>query len=59
MPEGYRARPERALVFHLDAWEANCPQHIPLRTDAAATARLLATKDARIAELEAALAKQR
>ena len=37
MPEGYRARPERALIFHLDAWEASCSQHISLRIDAAAT----------------------
>ncbi len=25
----YDARPERALVFHLEAWDSNCPQHIP------------------------------
>jgi len=29
MPAGYRARPERAIVFAIDDWEMNCPAHIP------------------------------
>lgn len=29
MPEGYRARPEAALLFTVTAWDVNCPQHIP------------------------------
>ena len=56
MPAGYRARPERALIFRLDAWDANCPQHIPIRIDARDAARIIAEKDAYIAELEAKLA---
>ena len=28
---GYRAKPERALLIHVDAWDANCPQHITPR----------------------------
>jgi len=27
----YDGRPERALVFHVEAWDANCPQHITPR----------------------------
>jgi predicted pyridoxine 5'-phosphate oxidase superfamily flavin-nucleotide-binding protein len=27
----YKGRPERALVFHVEAWDVNCPQHITLR----------------------------
>ncbi len=27
--EGYRGRPEQVIVFTLDAWDVNCPQHIP------------------------------
>ena len=27
----YKARPERALVFHVEAWDSNCPQHITPR----------------------------
>ncbi|MFO1311231.1 MAG: pyridoxamine 5'-phosphate oxidase family protein [Burkholderiales bacterium] len=29
MPEGYPARPERAIVITVEGWDANCPQHIP------------------------------
>ncbi len=25
----YAARPERVLRFHVEAWDSNCPQHIP------------------------------
>jgi len=28
---GYGAVPERVLVFHVDAWDRNCPQHITKR----------------------------
>ena len=27
--ENYRARPERAILFALEAYDINCPQHIP------------------------------
>lgn len=56
MPEGYRARPEQILLFEVEAWDANCPQHIPQRFEADDVARVLAMRDARIAELEALLA---
>lgn len=26
---GYSGRPERVFVFSIEAWDANCPQHIP------------------------------
>jgi hypothetical protein len=57
MPVGYDARPERAIVIEVSAWDANCPQHIPRKVDASDAAQLLATRDARIAELEAELAR--
>lgn len=56
MPENYRARPEQILLFEVEAWDANCPQHIPQRFEADDVARVLASRDARIAELEALLA---
>jgi predicted pyridoxine 5'-phosphate oxidase superfamily flavin-nucleotide-binding protein len=56
MPAGYRARAERALLFEVDAWDSNCPQHIPQKIDAADVAAALAHRDSRIAELEAELA---
>lgn len=55
MPEGYPARPEQVLLFTVEAWDANCPQHIPQRFEAEDVARVLAERDARIAELEARL----
>src|SRR6202795_1800309 len=56
MPAGYKARPEQAVVFKIAAWDTNCPQHIPQKFDAADVAAALASRDARIAELEAELA---
>jgi predicted pyridoxine 5'-phosphate oxidase superfamily flavin-nucleotide-binding protein len=29
MPAGYKARPERAILFNIEDCEANCPAHIP------------------------------
>jgi predicted pyridoxine 5'-phosphate oxidase superfamily flavin-nucleotide-binding protein len=56
MPHGYRARPEQVILFKIAAWDTNCPQHIPQKFDAADVAAALASRDARIAELEAELA---
>ena len=59
MPPGYRARPEQVLRFTVNAWDANCPQHIPPRFEAEDVLAALQDKDARIAELEAELARFR
>lgn len=59
MPEGYAARPEQAIIIELTAWDANCPQHIPQRFEAADVAAAIAERDQRIAELEAELARLR
>ena len=53
MPDGYAARPEQAIVFTLEAWDVNCPQHIPRKLDAADVAEVVDRLNARIAELEA------
>ncbi len=52
IPEAYRARGERVLLFKVSAFDINCPQHIPLRFEAADVAALLAARDKRIEELE-------
>ena len=57
MPVGYKARPEQVILFKISAWDTNCPQHIPQKFDAADVAAALASRDARIAELEAEVAK--
>ena len=56
MPQGYKARPEQVILFKISAWDTNCPQHIPQKFDAADVAAALASRDTRIAELEAELA---
>jgi uncharacterized protein len=56
MPKGYKARPEQVILFKISTWSTNCPQHIPQKFDAADVAAALASRDARIAELEAELA---
>jgi predicted pyridoxine 5'-phosphate oxidase superfamily flavin-nucleotide-binding protein len=56
MPQGYKARPEQVILFKIAAWDTNCPQHIPQKFDAPDVAAALASRDARIAELEAELA---
>jgi uncharacterized protein len=53
MPEGYAARPEQAIVFTVEAWDTNCPQHIPQKFDAADVAATVHKLQARITELEA------
>ena len=50
---GYRARPERAIVLHLEAFDWNCPQHITQRLSEAELAPALATLRARLEALEA------
>jgi hypothetical protein len=50
---GYKAKPERVLKFHLDAFDWNCPQHIMQRfTEAEIDAALAPVRD-RLAQLEA------
>ena len=50
--QGYRARPERALLFTVEAWDVNCSQHITARYTEAEIAAVVAAMQARIAELE-------
>ena len=50
---GYRAKVERALVFHLDAFDWNCPQHITPRFTLADIEEGVSALNQRIADLEA------
>jgi len=56
MPADYKARAEQVILFTVTAWDANCPQHIPQRFEAAEVAEALAAKDEQIAVLKAELA---
>lgn len=55
MPKGYRARGLQVLVFHVEAWDTNCPQHIPRRFEADEVDAALAAKDLEIAALKDAM----
>ena len=57
MPKDYKAKPEQTIIFKIVAWDTNCPQHIPMKFDAADVAAAIADRDARIAELEAEVAQ--
>ncbi|MDP4796804.1 MAG: pyridoxamine 5'-phosphate oxidase family protein [Rhodospirillales bacterium] len=55
----YAATPERAFVFTLSAWDANCPQHITQRWSEAEVAPVIEAMQARIQTLEAEVARLR
>jgi predicted pyridoxine 5'-phosphate oxidase superfamily flavin-nucleotide-binding protein len=59
MPDGYKARPKQVILFTVCAWDANCPQHIPQRFEAADVAAALAARDKRIEVLEAEIMRLR
>jgi uncharacterized protein len=48
-----RARPEQVVLITVTQWDANCPQHIPVKVNAEDVAPAIASLQARIAELEA------
>ena len=52
MPAGYAARPEQVILFDVEAWDVNCPKHIPQRFEAADVRAAIEVRDERIAELE-------
>jgi uncharacterized protein len=55
----YRARPERAILFTVEAWDVNCSQHITARFNEAEIAEATAILRDRIATLEAENARLR
>lgn len=59
MPRGYDAHPLQAILFTLEAWDINCPQHIPQKFDAAAVNAAIAKLNRRIEELETENARLR
>ncbi len=49
---GSRGRPERAILFHVEAWDVNCPQNITRRYSEGEVAQLIQGMRDRIEELE-------
>jgi uncharacterized protein len=58
-PEDYRARPEAAILITVEAWDANCPQHIPQMVFAEDVAAAIEALNVRIAALESENARLR
>jgi len=55
----YKAKPERAILFIIEAWDVNCSQHIVARFTEADLEQAFAAVQTRIAELEAENARLR
>ena len=53
----YSGKPERAILFSVEAWDVNCPQHITPRFTEADLAPGIGRLKARIEELEAEVAR--
>lgn len=56
---GYKARPERAILFTIEAWDVNCSQHIITRFTEAELEQAFAAVQSKIAELEGENARLR
>ena len=56
---GYRARPERAILFTVEAWDVNCTQHITARFTESEIADATVVLRERVAALEAENARLR
>lgn len=60
LPKGYQARGEAAILFTVEAWDTNCPQHIPLMVfaeDVTGLADKISALEAENKSLRAELAK--
>ena len=53
----YTAEPERVILIQVEAFDWNCPQHIPIRYSEAEVAEMISPLTTRIQELESKLAE--
>lgn len=56
---GYKARPERAILFTIEAWDVNCSQHIVTRFTEAEIEEAFAVVQEKVAALQAENAQLR
>ena len=59
MPRDYPTQPEQVILFTVEAWDVNCPQHIPQKFDAADIAVTLHGLQSRLDAAEAENARLR
>jgi predicted pyridoxine 5'-phosphate oxidase superfamily flavin-nucleotide-binding protein len=51
--QGYQARPERVILFTIQAWDVNCSQHITARLSEAEMEQMMGVVQERVAALQA------
>jgi uncharacterized small protein (DUF1192 family) len=56
---GYKAKPERVILFTIEAWDMNCSQHITARLSEEDVERMASTIQERFAALQAENARLR
>src|SRR5437879_7562138 len=56
---GYKAKPERVILFTIEAWDANCSQHITARLSEEDVERMASPIQERLAALQAENARLR
>lgn len=52
LSEGTNAAPQRSILFHVEAWDRNCPQHIPQLVPIEAVQSMASDYDAQIEALQ-------
>lgn len=57
MPQRYSGRPEQVVLFSVEAFDVNCPQHIPRLIEAAEAVAAIAERDREIQMLQAEVAR--
>lgn len=57
--QGYKAKPERVILFTIEAWDVNCSQHITARLSEAEIAQMAEAIQERVAALQAENARLR
>jgi hypothetical protein len=57
--DGYKAKPERVILFTIEAWDVNCSQHITARLSEAEIEQMMEVVQERVAELQAENARLR
>lgn len=55
--DDYSGRVERAILFSIEAWDVNCPQHIQKRFPQSAVAPVIERLQSQVQELQAEIAK--
>ena len=55
--ETYPGRVERAILFSIEAWDVNCPQHIHKRFPQAVVAPIIEQLQTQVQELQSRLAE--